>query len=200
MTLAALATLAGARAATAFDFFDGKLQVHGDVEEQIRGLGKDLSVENNIDLAQWYNVLNIQADVNWAPNGWGPFDVLHSYIRVEARYDCVWTQACGIFPSANAFGNDPERLPGYKTDGRRNGWDGSVYTGDINSGPILPSSPGLAKYTGIRLEPVFDPRIPVTLQPGLVNNKPGYLPTNDRVPARIDQLPGFVGLFAISGP
>jgi len=198
--LAALATIAlRPPAARAFDFFDGKLQVHGAFEEQIRGLGSNLNVSNNIDLAQWYNVLNIQADINIAPDGWGPFNVLHSYVRVEGRFDCVWTHACGIFSSANAFGDDVEHLPGYKTTGRQNGWNGSVFIGSLDAGPLFPVQT-TAKYLGRKLTPVVDPRtIGLANCPTTGCNEGVPLVVNDREPAHIAQLPGFVGLFPSKG-
>jgi len=209
---AALAALAsGAPAARAFDFFDGKLQIHGAFEEQVRGIARDMSLSDNLDLTQWYNVLNIQADVNIAPNGWGPFDVLHSYIRVEGRFDCVWTEACRIFPSANAFGDAPGKYPQYKTDGHSNGWNGATFIGNANSGPFL-SVNNEGRYTGNRILPIEDPRTragfafdPLTGQvldygiPGTGLNDGTPHEVNNRRPARIDQLPGFVGLFPSKG-
>jgi len=50
-TLAAVGVADGQPAA-AFDFFDGRLQVHGYGEAQIRALAKNYSRSDNFDLAQ----------------------------------------------------------------------------------------------------------------------------------------------------
>ncbi len=132
VALSAAVTLGGAIAqpAAAFDFFDGRLQVHGYGEAQIRALAKNYSWSNNFDLAQWYNVLGIEADINFAPEGIGPFDLVSGFVRLEARYDCVWTRACGVFPSVNVFGNRSKHLPDRLSDARKAGYTGSLVTGD----------------------------------------------------------------------
>jgi len=117
-------------AAGAFDFFDGKLQVHGFVEAQVRTIARSFNSQDKFDLTQWYNILNVETDLNLAPNGWGPFDLIHGYTRTELRYDCIWTGACGMFPSVNVYGDDPENFPKRYGDGRRTGLTGSAFTGD----------------------------------------------------------------------
>ena len=91
-SLAALLALAAlgvalAKPAAGFDFFDGRLQVHGYGEEQIRALAKNYSWSDNFDLSQWYTVLGVEADINFAPDGIGPFDLVSGFVRLEARYD-----------------------------------------------------------------------------------------------------------------
>ena len=59
----------------------------------------------------------LEIEANVAPDGFGPFDVISVFGRVEVRYDCVWTRACAIFDSANAYGYSrigklPKRLIG----------------------------------------------------------------------------------------
>ena len=56
-----------------------------------------VSDTDGLDLTQWYHILNIEAEADFAPDGFGPFDVFQGFLRVEVRYDCVWTRACGIF-------------------------------------------------------------------------------------------------------
>jgi hypothetical protein len=119
-TLLILAFLA-ARPALAIDFFDGRFEVNGYYELQLRGIGRDLGVSDEWDLTQFAHVLNIEAEASLVEWGWGPFDIVNAYTRVEVRYDCVWTQACGMFPSAHAFGNNPTKLPKRLNSGRRTG-------------------------------------------------------------------------------
>jgi hypothetical protein len=123
--------VAGVQPAAAFDFFDGRLQVHGYGEAQIRALAKNYSWSDDFDLAQWYTVLGIEADINFAPDGIGPFDLVSGFVRLEARYDCVWTRACGVFPSVNVWGNRSKHLPNRLSDARKGGYTGSLVTGDF---------------------------------------------------------------------
>ena len=184
-----LLVLLAAPGARAFDFQDGRLQIHGDFEEQIRALSKDFSLQDNIDLAQWYNVISVETEYDFAPNGWGPFDVLSGYARIEARYDCIWTHACGIFQSVDSWGNHADHLPGYKTTGHRSGFFGSLNVSD------QPTRYGVlsqnARYTQIGWAPVIDSRTGIA--------DAAYVTENPRRPARIDQLDGFTGLFGING-
>jgi len=127
---AACLGLAAAPAARAFEFFDGRLQVHGYVEEQFRVIARGFNSQDNYDLTQWYNILTVETDVNPAPNGWGPFDLIHGYTRMEVRYDCIWTHACEMFPSVNVYGDSAEYLPKRYSSARRTGLTGAVFTGD----------------------------------------------------------------------
>src|SRR5690606_18690219 len=108
--LAAGMLLSLATPAAAFEYFDGRLQIHGFFENQIRLMSADFDVHQDLDLAQWYHVLSVEFEYDFAPDGWGPFDVLSAFVRLEARYDCVWTRACGMFPQADAWGNRATNL------------------------------------------------------------------------------------------
>jgi len=118
--------------AGAIEFFDGRLQVHGFYELQTRGLWEDLNPKNSLDLAQMYHVLDVEIEGDIAPDGWGPFMSISSFVRLEARFDCVWTRACALFPSANTYGNRPSRLPERAQNGRRTGYHGSQFTGNLD--------------------------------------------------------------------
>ena len=195
---AALAALAPP--AEAFDFQDGRLQIHGYFEEQIRGIADNFSFNNNLDLVQWYNILSVEAEYDFAPDGWGPFDVLSGFARIDVRYDCVWTRACGMFPSANAFGDRVAHLPGYKTTGRRSGYYGNAFIGNqvsYSSSPYAKYTE-TGRYTELKYEPVIDPR---TITPDNPNGTArAFLgQQNPRRPANPDQIDGLVGLFAIKG-
>jgi hypothetical protein len=116
------------------------VELHGYYELQLRSIARDYRLSDNLDLTQWYNVLNLEAEFDFAPGGWGPFDVLQGFLRVEVRYDCVWTRACGIFSSADAFGNRANRLPKRVADGRRAGFyqTGTLFNGDTRYFNDLP--------------------------------------------------------------
>ncbi len=187
--------------AHAFEYFDGRLQVHGFFEEQVRALSNNFDAADDLDLAAWQHVLNIETEYDFAPDGWGPFDVLSGFLRLEARYDCVWTRACGIFPSADAFGNRANHLPGVKTSGRPSGVSGSFYIGDAASGPANERRL-TSRYLEQRAEPTVDGR-DVAAGGSDVLTRPIVAlqqPRNSRKPARVDQLPGLSGLFVVRGP
>jgi hypothetical protein len=190
--LAVLAALAPR--AEAFDFQDGRLQIHGYFEETIRGMSEDFSWSDDLDLAQWYNILSIETEYDFAPDGWGPFDVLSGFVRLEVRYDCVWTRACGMFPSVDAFGDRVAHLPGYKASGHRSGISGHAFIGNQTlyaSDPSQAKQGEVGRYTALRYEPVADLR--TGLDRAVLTNQ------NPRRPAGSEQIDGLVGLFAISG-
>jgi hypothetical protein len=109
-----------------------EVELHGYYELQLRGIARDFDLSDDLDLTQWYNVLALEAEFDFAPDGIGPFDVLQAFMRLEVRYDCVWTHGCGIFSSADAFGDHAGRLPKRLADGRRSGFrsSGAISTGD----------------------------------------------------------------------
>jgi hypothetical protein len=180
--------------AEAFDFQDGRLQIHGYFEQTIRGLSEDFSWSDDLDLAQWYNILSVETEYDFAPDGWGPFDVLSAFVRLEVRYDCVWTRACGMFPSADAFGDRASHLPGYKTSGHRNGMVGNTFIGNqtlYGSDPSQAKRPETGRFTALHYEPVVDPRTGID-RAVLVN-------LNPRRPMGVDHIDGLVGLFPSLG-
>ena len=65
--------LVAAPAARALEAFDGRVQLHGFAEEQLRALSGSFNEE--VDLAQWYNVLTLENAFDIAPNGFGPIDL-----------------------------------------------------------------------------------------------------------------------------
>ena len=125
-----VAGLLAPSAAAAFEFFDGRLQVNGFYENQVRGIARDWDAGDGWDLTQWQHILNLELEWEIAPDGFGPLDLVSSFARVEARYDCVWTRACRIFESVDTYGNQPRRFPKRYSDGRSSGLTGAVDTGD----------------------------------------------------------------------
>ena len=93
----------------AVELLDGRVQIHGFGEIQVRAL--DEKFKEELDLAQWYNVLNVEVEFDIAPDGFGPFDLISAYARAEARYDAIYNDGFGIFRSLNTFGDDAEVLP-----------------------------------------------------------------------------------------
>ena len=130
----------------AIEAFDGRLQVHGFGEMQIRGINRDFSEQ--LDLAQWYNIFNAEFEIDFAPDGLGPIDLFQAYIRIEARFDCVWSRGCGMFESANTYGNRAKRLPDRLADAIDPDYSGTL--------PPAPGNGGLPRHP--RPEPAgFEP-------------------------------------------
>ncbi len=111
--------------ASAFEFFDGAIEAHGYYEMQLRAMARDFSSTDRWDVTQWYHILNLEIEANIAPDGFGPFDLMTGFVRLEGRYDCVWTGGCKIFPSIDTFGDDANRQPRRLSDGRRAGFRSS---------------------------------------------------------------------------
>ncbi len=155
-----LAGLCAPRPALAIDLADGRLHVNGYLEAQVRTIARDFEASDDWDLTQWWNILDVEIEADLAPDGWGPFSLVSGFARVEARYDCVWTHACGMFPSADTYGDRAGHLPGRLGDGRRAGFrsSGTLFNGDTRPFAGLPreflafefSRPPLGPVTGAR--------------------------------------------------
>jgi hypothetical protein len=116
---AAGALVALAPGAGALDLAGDRAELHGWAELQLRAIARDFDASDDWDLTQWANVLDLELEADLAPGGWGPFDAASFFARVEVRYDCVWTRGCGIFQSANAYGDEIRRVPRRLIDARR---------------------------------------------------------------------------------
>ena len=104
-----LALVVLAPQASAFEFFGGRLEAHGFFESQLRVLNEDFS--EDWDVAQWYQVLDVEFDLNIIDDTWLGIDHLSAFVRLEVRYDCVYTHGCGMFRSINTYGNKAQSLP-----------------------------------------------------------------------------------------
>jgi hypothetical protein len=128
-TICALA--AAASSAAAIEFWEDRIAIHGYYEQQIRSIVRDYSFDDDWDLTQWYHVLNLEIEADLLPEGFGPFDLVSAFGRIEVRYDCVWNRGCGIFSGADAYGDRANRLPKRLLNGRRSGYTLQEFTGDI---------------------------------------------------------------------
>ncbi len=162
--------------AGAFEYFDGRLQVHGYFGQQVRAIGRNLDPGDGVELAQWYHVLEVEIEGDLAPEGFGPFEIVEAFVRLEARYDCVWSHACHLFPRVETYGDGARRLPKRLNSGRLAGLTGTLANGDERRHAALTRE----TYD---LSHRFDEQ------------------RNLREPMRISSLPGFVNVFSISdGP
>ena len=130
---------------------------------------------NSWDLTQWYHVLNLEIEADIAPDGFGPFDVISAFGRVEVRYDCVWTRGCGIFGTADTYGDRSKRLPERLLRGRSSGYTLAHFDGDQRRYRQL-TSPAQLSYN------LRD------------------IPTPSREPLKFGFIPGVAGLSASKGP
>jgi hypothetical protein len=87
----------------------GRFDIGGYGEIQLRGLSDGFDA-NNWYLSQWAWVLNLEPEWNIAPDGFGPFDQISAFARIEIRYDCVWS-GCGLANSWRHFGDRATRAP-----------------------------------------------------------------------------------------
>jgi hypothetical protein len=168
-----------ASGARAIEALEGRVQLHGYTEMQVRALDDKFSQE--LDLSQWYNVLNLELEFDIAPDGFGPIDVMSAYVRAEGRYDAIYSQGFYMFPSVNTFGDNSQNLPRRLRDGESK-----------QRGGVIPATDRFGDYKKA-LQPDRDP---ATLAPPIMN-----IPTSS--PAC--QTPGdpncpvFLGINAVPG-
>ncbi len=148
---AAVALLTLPSVASAIEVLDGLIEAHGATEIQVRALDSEFSEE--LDLAQWYNVFSLEVDLNFAPDGFGPVDLLSGFVKVEVRYDCVYTRGCGTLRSADTYGNRAKRLPERLRDATDPDFSGVIpplLAADLASQPQLRNKNGKASLGGGR--------------------------------------------------
>ncbi len=101
--------------AQALEALDGRIQAHGFVEMQLRTMSADFS--DNWDLVQWYNIFNVELEVDLLQDTVGPLDLVSGYVRVEARFDCIYSRGCGMVKPVNTYGDRAKSLPTRLMDG-----------------------------------------------------------------------------------
>jgi hypothetical protein len=99
----------------AIDLLGERLEIHGSIEEQLRTISHDWDGE--LDLTQWKTIFGVEAELSLIESGLGPIDQLSAFARVEVSYDCVWTRACGLLRSADAYGDRARGIPKRYTSG-----------------------------------------------------------------------------------
>jgi len=133
----------------ALEAVDGRLQAHGFGEVQVRMLNRNFTEQS--DLSQWYNIFNLEVEYDFLPQGWGPIEILQGYARIEARFDCIYTGACGLFPSSvSVYGNEAEDLPKRLRDGQEEEFSGVVFLDEIR--PV--TSPDIENFQSRDQDPV----------------------------------------------
>ena len=168
----------------ALDALDGRIEVHGFFESQMSVISDDFAGE--YDLAQWQQVLNIEIEVDVLPDGWGYIDLLQAYVRIEGRYDCVYTRGCGMFQGANTYGDKAKHLPERIASGHQ-----SLFTGAIR---LEETQSKTNRFVDTDNDGVAD-----TTQQTVTTNVFGQRIADNRRPLSLAEAPGFSGLAGIAG-
>ena len=127
----ALGFFAMPRPGLAFEAIDGRFEAHGYFEMQVRTISQNYT--DQWDLTQWYNVFDLELEIDLVQDTHGPLDLMSAFIRIEARFDCVYSRGCGMIRSADLYGNRARNMPR-----RLNSGDQYTNTGSIvieNDGP-----------------------------------------------------------------
>jgi len=95
--------------AAAFEAFDGRLQAHGFFESQLRTINADFS--EDWDVTQWYNIFNLEVELDIIEDRTLGIDLMSAFVRIETRFDCIYSRGCGMFRSMNAYGDRSKSLP-----------------------------------------------------------------------------------------
>jgi hypothetical protein len=164
--------------AAALEAFDGRIQAHGFVEMQVRGISEKYGLNGDeLDLAMWYNVLNVEFEFDILPDGFGPIDLLSAFVRVEARYDCIYTHGCEMFDGVNTFGNRHQRLPKRLRNAQEPDYAGVIKVGD----PVDKiQNQTAAKLEGLRQTETFGPlRLAEPIGPIDPADDPGLILVDD---------------------
>jgi hypothetical protein len=170
--------------AHALEALDGRVQAHGFFESQLRVISDDFS--GDYDLAQWYQVLNVELEIDILPDGYGYIDLLQAYVRIEGRYDCAYSRGCGMIQGADAYGDKAKNLPRRVASGRQ-----STFVGAIPMDSIETRTNEFVDTDGDGLEDQTRQTIETTVN--------GSRIADNRHPLLLRDVPGFSGLGAQPG-
>ena len=143
-----------------------RFRVNGSVEMQLRALADDFEADRAY-MSQWAFILNVEPEWDIAPDGWGPFDSITAFARIEARYDCIWT-GCAIVPTWRHFGDRATRTPARNwADGVTEGYAGGIDLTEQGI-PRRPVHGGSKKLLDITHTPRFERFYAVGISPETV--------------------------------
>lgn len=80
-----------------------KMEIHGFYELRLSTIGPDIPA-NGETFSQFRNVLNIEAENEIFPDGWGPFDFMMAFQRWIVTYECIYERGCGTSTNINSYG------------------------------------------------------------------------------------------------
>jgi hypothetical protein len=93
----------------ALEAMDGRIQAHGYFEMQMRMMSADFT--DQWDMTQWYNIFNLELEMDILQDTIGPLDLLSAYVRIEARFDCIYSRGCGMIKGVDVYGDRARRMP-----------------------------------------------------------------------------------------
>jgi hypothetical protein len=144
----------------------GRFRVNGYVEAQIRALADDLEPQRGY-LSQWATILDLEPELDIAPDGWGPFDLISAFARIEARFECIFS-GCGLSDSYRNFGEHSGRSPARNwADGDTLGYVGGVDLKQLGF-PVRSVQPDSLELLNITANPGFQPFYDVGIAPETV--------------------------------
>jgi len=110
--------------AWAFEFWDGRIQIHGAMAQETRALSDGYRLRNdNWFVSSVKTKLSIEIEAELFPDGIGPFDIVEAFARVDVSYDCIWESACDV-GNNGYFGDGARHWPEYLADGKTRGVTG----------------------------------------------------------------------------
>jgi hypothetical protein len=143
-----------------------RFRVNGYLETQIRALS-DSFESDRWYLSQWAAILNLEPEFDIALDGWGPFDSISAFARIEARYDCIWS-GCGVENSWRQFGDRATRAPARNwMDSETLEFVGGIRLPEVGV-PVLPLGGGTKKLLPMSANPGFEPSYRVGNSPETV--------------------------------
>ncbi|HEM45707.1 MAG TPA: hypothetical protein ENO23_01550, partial [Alphaproteobacteria bacterium] len=134
--LGMLAAMLWPAVGSAFEAIDGRLQAHGYYEMQLRTISKNFN--DQWDMTQWYNIFNVELELDIVQETHGPLDLMSAFVRVEARYDCIYSRGCGVVRGVDVFGDRARRLPNRLQGGDEFDHAGSIFIERVGPWSITP--------------------------------------------------------------
>ena len=143
-----------------------RFRLGGFVEHQLRGLADGYDPDESY-LAQSAFVLNLEPELDLVSDGWGPFDLISAFGRIEVRYDCVFN-GCGTLGSARVFGDNAEASPARNwADGPTLTYIGGIDLREVGKSVGRVQDPGL-DLLPITANPSFQPFFDLGIDPSTV--------------------------------
>ena len=171
LVLAGFATGLAPTRSQAFEAIDGRFEAHGYYEMQLRTISRNYG--GQWDLTQWYNVFNLELELDLVQETHGILDLLEVYVRIEARYDCIYSHGCGMFPGVDVYGNDAENLPPRLLSNNEYTYAGSILISD--DGPRGRNSESLEFADEVTLDERAERGLSGPLQdPYTIKTVPGF--------------------------
>jgi hypothetical protein len=122
--------------AEAFEAIEGRLQAHGYYEMQLRTISRNFS--DQWDVTQWYNIFNLELELDMVQTTHGPLDLMSAFVRIEARFDCIYSRGCGVVRGVDVYGNRARRLPNRLQGGDEFTHAGSIFVERDGPWPVTP--------------------------------------------------------------